>query len=60
MGIIQQKCMLLMTSSCHDMAPDLKWYVNGRLYQYGLAKKIEPLVSLYVSSQSEYAPAGDK
>lgn len=57
MGVIQQKCMLLMVRG-HRMPEDLSWYINGRLYKYGLAKKIPPLVSLYVSSQVPYATTG--
>lgn len=60
MGVIQQKCMLLMIRGYNSMPEDLKWYVNGRLYQYGLAKKMPPLVSLSVSSQSSYATVGDE
>lgn len=59
MGIIQQKCMLSMVS-VHAMDENVSWYINGRLYQYGLAKKMDPLVSLYVSSQKAYATKGDK
>ena len=59
MGIIQQKCMLSMVS-VHAMDENVSWYINGRLYQYGLAKKMDHLVSLYVSSQKAYATKGDK
>ena len=58
MSIIQQKCMLLMFRG-YSMDEDLKWYINGRLYQYGLAKKMQPLVMLTVSSQSAYSTTGD-
>ena len=59
MSVIQQKCMLLMVRG-YSMPEDLRWYINGRLYQYGLAKKMPPIVSLSVSSQSSYATTGDE
>ncbi len=59
MSVIQQKCMLLMVRG-YSMLEDLRWYINGRLYQYGLAKKMPPIVSLSVSSQSSYATTGDE
>jgi hypothetical protein len=50
---IQNKCLLMLLET-QKLKKELKWYLVGRLHQYGLAQKISPMVSFLVSYQHDY------
>lgn len=53
---IQRQCLLMLIESQLGIKKELKSYIRGRLYQYGLTRKIPPIVSLLVSYQRDYNP----